>query len=43
MAQNPQRIFGDIVSQATVNDKETFEKWYLKTYQQKLNNQYLKY
>ncbi|ALA98473.1 hypothetical protein SKUN_001616 [Spiroplasma kunkelii CR2-3x] len=37
MAQNPQRIFGDIVNQATVNDKETFEQWYLKTYQQKLS------
>ncbi|APE73960.1 hypothetical protein [Spiroplasma citri] len=37
MAQNPQRIFGDIVNQATVNDKETFEQWYLQTYQQKLS------
>ncbi|WFG98426.1 hypothetical protein M1770_00190 [Spiroplasma citri] len=37
MAQNPQRIFGDIVNQATVNDKETFEQWYLQTYKQKLS------
>ncbi|AXF96833.1 hypothetical protein [Spiroplasma phoeniceum] len=37
MAQNPQRIFVDIVNQATVNDKETFEQWYLQTYQQKFS------
>ncbi|WFG96474.1 hypothetical protein M0C40_00200 [Spiroplasma citri] len=37
MAQNPQRIFGDIVNQVSVNDIETFEQWYLKTYQQKLS------
>ncbi len=36
MSQNPQRIFGYIVNQATVNDKEIFEQWYLQTYQQKL-------
>jgi hypothetical protein len=29
MAQNPQRIFGDIVNQATKNNRETFEQWYL--------------
>ncbi|RUO85990.1 hypothetical protein [Spiroplasma endosymbiont of Megaselia nigra] len=37
MAQNPQRIFGDIVNQATKNDRETFEQWYLQTYQQKFS------
>ncbi|UNF62168.1 hypothetical protein [Spiroplasma poulsonii] len=36
MAQNPQRIFGDIANQATKRDRETFEQWYLQTYQQNL-------
>ncbi len=35
MAQNPQRIFGDIANQTTQRDRETFEQWYLQTYQQK--------
>ncbi|WP_348735932.1 hypothetical protein [Spiroplasma endosymbiont of Ammophila pubescens] len=34
---DPKRIFGDIVNQSTVNDRETFETWYLQTYQQKLS------
>ncbi|RUP78148.1 hypothetical protein D6D54_01375 [Spiroplasma poulsonii] len=37
MAQNPQRIFGDIANQATKRDRETFEQWYLQTYQQKFS------
>ncbi|RUO86013.1 hypothetical protein [Spiroplasma endosymbiont of Megaselia nigra] len=37
MAQNPQRIFGDIVNQATKNDRESFDQWYLQTYQQKFS------
>ncbi len=37
MAQNPQRIFGDIVNQTTKRDRETFEQWYLQTYQQKFS------
>ncbi|MFJ1522134.1 hypothetical protein [Spiroplasma sp. ald] len=37
MAQNPQRIFGDIANQATQRDRETFEQWYLQTYQQKFS------
>ncbi|UZQ30223.1 MAG: hypothetical protein OHM56_01390 [Spiroplasma phoeniceum] len=37
MAQNPQRIFGDIANQATKQDRETFEQWYLQTYQQKFS------
>ncbi len=37
MAQNPQRIFGDIVNQATQKDWETFGQWYLQTYQQKFS------
>ncbi|WP_338990956.1 hypothetical protein [Spiroplasma endosymbiont of Seladonia tumulorum] len=37
MAQNPQRIFGDIVNQATQKDCESFDQWYLQTYQQKLS------
>ncbi|RUO86610.1 hypothetical protein [Spiroplasma endosymbiont of Megaselia nigra] len=37
MAQNPQRIFGDIVNQATQKDCESFDQWYLHTYQQKFS------
>ncbi|KAF0850783.1 hypothetical protein [Spiroplasma poulsonii] len=37
MAQNPQRIFGYIANQATQRDRETFEQWYLQTYQQKFS------
>ncbi|UZQ30330.1 MAG: hypothetical protein OHM56_01975 [Spiroplasma phoeniceum] len=37
MAQNPQIIFGDIANQATQRDRETFEQWYLQTYQQKFS------
>ncbi|WP_342256052.1 hypothetical protein [Spiroplasma endosymbiont of Poecilobothrus nobilitatus] len=37
MVQNPQRIFGDIANQATKNDRETFDQWYLQTYQQKFS------
>ncbi|WP_338992523.1 hypothetical protein [Spiroplasma endosymbiont of Seladonia tumulorum] len=37
MVQNPQRIFGDIANQATKRDRETFEQWYLQTYQQKFS------
>ncbi len=29
MAQNPQRIFGNIVNQATKNDRESFDQWIL--------------
>ncbi|RUO85892.1 hypothetical protein [Spiroplasma endosymbiont of Megaselia nigra] len=35
MAQNPQRIFGDIANQATQKDCESFNQWYLHKYQQK--------
>ncbi|WP_186823401.1 hypothetical protein [Spiroplasma phoeniceum] len=37
MAQNPQRIFGDIANQATKREREAFEEWYLQTYQQKFS------
>ncbi|UZQ29353.1 MAG: hypothetical protein OHM56_09210 [Spiroplasma phoeniceum] len=37
MAQNPQRIFGDIANQATKQDREALEQWYLQTYQQKFS------
>ncbi len=37
MAQNPQRIFGDIVNQATQKEREAFDQWYLQTYQQKFS------
>lgn len=37
MSQDPKRIFGDIVSEATTKDRETFEQWYLQTYQQKFS------
>ncbi|WP_348734880.1 hypothetical protein [Spiroplasma endosymbiont of Ammophila pubescens] len=34
---NPKTIFGDIANQATQRDQETFEQWYLQTYQQKFS------
>ncbi|MBW3059277.1 hypothetical protein D6D54_07590 [Spiroplasma poulsonii] len=37
MAQNPQRIFGDIANQATQKEREAFDQWYLQTYQQKFS------
>ncbi len=37
MAQNPQIIFGNITKQATKNDREKFDQWYLQTYQQKFS------
>lgn len=37
MARDPKRIFGDIVNEATIRDRETFEQWYLQTYQQKFS------
>ncbi len=37
MAQNPQRIFGDIANQTTKRDPEEFKQWYLQTYQQKFS------
>ncbi|WP_338954438.1 hypothetical protein [Spiroplasma endosymbiont of Polydrusus cervinus] len=37
MAQNPQRIFGDIANKATQKECEAFDQWYLQTYQQKFS------
>ena len=37
MARDPKRIFGDIVNEATIRDREAFEQWYLQTYQQKFS------
>ncbi|WP_374696144.1 hypothetical protein [Spiroplasma endosymbiont of Polydrusus formosus] len=37
MAQHPQRIFGDIANKATQKECESFNQWYLQTYQQKFS------
>ncbi len=37
MTRDPKRIFGDITNQATKNDCEAFDQWYLQTYQQKFS------
>ncbi len=37
MAQNTQKIFGDIANQATQKEREAFDQWYLQTYQQKFS------